>query len=103
MKFGYDPRKDPKSRMYQTLDYRVKRNLSKDDIKIKRSTAGACLSHKFSNQGVKGISVITRNSNENSNGKEEKSDDMDYIFKAGVIPPSRQCHYQVRRNINFYV
>lgn len=24
VKFGYDPRKDPKARIYQTLDYRIR-------------------------------------------------------------------------------
>lgn len=94
MRFGYDPRKDPKSRIYQTLDYRVRSHLSKDEVKNKRNSMGASVSYKFSNQVGKNISVITRNPTE-ANEKEEKADHMDYIFRPEMIPPSRQCYYQV--------
>ena len=94
VRFGYDPRKDPKSRIYQTLDYRVRSHLSKDEVKNKRNNIGASVSYKFSNQAGKNISVISRNPTE-VNFKEKQSDQMDHIFRPEMVPPSRQCYYQV--------
>ncbi|EEB14902.1 conserved hypothetical protein [Pediculus humanus corporis] len=93
VRFGYDPRKDPKSRIYQTLDYRVRSHLSKDEVKNKRNNIGASVSYKFSNQAGKNISVISRNPTE-VNFKEKQSDQMDHIFRPEMVPPSRQCYYQ---------
>ncbi|KAK6618973.1 hypothetical protein RUM44_003354 [Polyplax serrata] len=97
VRFGYDPRKDPTSRIYQTLDYRVRSHVSKEEIKIKRTSAGSSLSYKFSNQTGKNLTVITRNPMEGQEKDDQKkpaSQEMDYIFKPEMIPPSRQYYYQ---------
>ncbi|KAL0273922.1 UNVERIFIED_CONTAM: hypothetical protein PYX00_006480 [Menopon gallinae] len=97
VRFGYDPRKDPSSRIYQTLDYRAKSDFTKEEkhniFKKKRESIGSPLSIKYANQANRSAAIISRNLAEVV-GKDEKVDIADHIFKPGVIPPARQCLYQ---------
>lgn len=104
VRFGYDPRKDPASRIYQTLDYRAKSDFTKEEkhniFRKKRETVGPPLSIKYASPASKSATVISRNVTEVTE-KDEKVEITDHIFRPGVIPPSRQCLYQVIYDVTY--
>lgn len=64
-------------------------------MKNKRSYTGTLLPHKFCSQSAKSTSVITRNVADSSEKDEDKTNEMYHIFRPGIVPPFRQCYYQV--------
>ncbi|XP_076066865.1 general transcription factor IIIC subunit l(2)37Cd [Oratosquilla oratoria] len=101
VRFGYDPRKDPKAWIYQTFDYRIRQaGGAKTKVEAKRSYSNYILPYKSSNASKRKISVIQ--SLHLSEGLEEAAEGEDqeglheelYIFRPGTIPPYRQMFYQ---------
>ncbi|KAL1124661.1 hypothetical protein AAG570_001285 [Ranatra chinensis] len=95
VRFGYDPRKDPNSRIYQTLDYRIRApggllNL----VKAKRSYANCLLPSKSSHSTAKSVVI----------GSDVPPDEVSdttgpiapdaFKFLTTKIPAARQMFYQ---------
>lgn len=97
VRFGYDPRKDPSSRIYQTLDYRIRAPAGLlSMVKAKRSYANYLLPTKSSHPSAKSV-VITKDlfSIQDSVGSSQcKVRNDAHIFVPGIIPPARQMFYQ---------
>lgn len=94
VRIGYDPRKDPSSRIYQTLDYRIpsKGGISRK-IKAKRKADFIQRHHTASASN----NPRTLNMNEDISDREKSKDQLNentYIFRRGLTPPSRQMFYQ---------
>ena len=110
VKFGYDPRKDPSSAIYQTLDYRVRlEGGAKLKVRAKRSYANYILPYQSTNPSKSRTSTIIREalvgSDQNSLASEQVSAITEsekaikrssYVFEKGVIPPCRQMFYQYK-------
>ncbi|KAG8239004.1 hypothetical protein J437_LFUL005061 [Ladona fulva] len=98
-RFGYDPTKHPSARLYQTLDFRLRRiGGMKSRIKAKRSTMNCSQPYKWVTSSRPKIPVVKKIQ---INPKiqeeiEEKEDDLEanYIFRPGMLPPSMQMFYQ---------
>ncbi|XP_063985821.1 general transcription factor 3C polypeptide 5 [Diachasmimorpha longicaudata] len=94
-KLGYDPRKDPSARKYQTLDYRLKSMHGlEQNVKGKRTYSNYILPYKSANAAKSRTAVLRTMDLEGGAAKgTTKSDDI-YIYREGTIPPSRQMFYQ---------
>lgn len=95
VRLGYDPRKDITARKYQTLDYRLKamRGLG-STVKCKRNL-DYTLPYKSAPAAKPKTTVLTPNLNmePNQTKKAEMNENM-YIYREGMVPPSRQMFYQ---------
>ncbi|XP_015607294.1 general transcription factor 3C polypeptide 5 [Cephus cinctus] len=96
VKLGYDPRTDPTSRKYQTLDYRLKAMHGlQATIKCKRSYSNYILPYKSAPISKPKTTVLTANLSQDQNRKQERlSNENMYIYREGTVPPSRQMFYQ---------
>ncbi|XP_034945411.1 general transcription factor 3C polypeptide 5 [Chelonus insularis] len=96
VKLGYDPRKDPSARIYQTLDYRLKSMHGlEQSIKGKRTYSNYVLPYKSAAMSKPKTAILTNMQTEIHNIKQSKeSSDNVYIYREGTIPPSRQMFYQ---------
>ncbi|KAF5300326.1 hypothetical protein FQA39_LY11183 [Lamprigera yunnana] len=92
-KYGYDPTKDPNSRIYQSFDFRVRaRGGLKVKVQAKRSyssnilhyKAGPLTSAKFSLKNCTAGNTVTK----------PVIDERFYILKPSMLPPARQMFYQ---------
>ncbi|KAF2904878.1 hypothetical protein ILUMI_01295 [Ignelater luminosus] len=92
-RYGYDPRLDPTSRIYQTFDFRIRASVGlKVKVQAKRSyssnlmhyRAGPVTTDKFSLKDC---------SNQKSKSK-PPVDETFYILKPNMLPPARQMFYQ---------
>ncbi|XP_014214781.1 general transcription factor 3C polypeptide 5 [Copidosoma floridanum] len=95
VKLGYDPRKDPKSRKYQTLDFRMKGTdglLS--NIRCKRGYSDVSMKNRNVPNTKSKTTVLTPNSSFQPQKKSIMMDENVYIYRPGMIPPSRQMFYQ---------
>ncbi|XP_075213058.1 general transcription factor IIIC subunit l(2)37Cd [Lycorma delicatula] len=96
VRMGYDPRKDPSSRIYQTLDYRIpNRGGLCRLVKAKRRTDSMLLFKSVNSAQSKTISIM-KDSKENGQESNGNSDEqkVHYIFQRGVKLPARQIFYQ---------
>ncbi|KAF6211179.1 hypothetical protein GE061_014294 [Apolygus lucorum] len=96
VRFGYDPRREPASRIYQTLDYRIRAPaglLSK--VKAKRSYANYLLPTKSTHPGAKSV-VISKDtlSTDNVEAEEDQIHKTSFQFVPDTLPPARQLFYQ---------
>ncbi|GFS15985.1 general transcription factor 3C polypeptide 5 [Elysia marginata] len=103
-KLGHDPRKIPASKVYQTVDFRIRNMLNRSSFEGKREQymKGA---FRFNTEtpsvttGIIASSDVQFMSNLNATyaakhiGKKVK--ELQYIFYQGVMPPFRQMRYQV--------
>ncbi|XP_034231129.1 general transcription factor 3C polypeptide 5 [Thrips palmi] len=102
VRFGYDPRKDPSSRIYQTLDYRLRRKGGmKTKVKAKRSYTNYLLPYKMTPACQAKVALLNKELPYSSSEASEKSKDgaelyqeSNYVFTPGMVPPSRQMFYQ---------
>ena len=104
IRFGYDPRTDKKSKIYQTLDFRVKqayaKPMSSERIKAKRSIYQYKLPLK-KNEKEKTAPILFPESLPGTSkdsvlvSKQQKIDESIYIFREGLIPAFRQLFYQL--------
>jgi general transcription factor 3C polypeptide 5 (transcription factor C subunit 1) len=91
VKFGYDPRKDPTARIYQTLDYRIRTAEStKLKVSAKRSYAGKT-SLFLGPTHVKKMSL----KHDMSAKPKLEMDERYYVLRPLTIPPARQMFYQL--------
>lgn len=86
VKFGYDPRKDPSARMYQTLDFRMRHSAGVHAMVMTRDQIVHC-------------KKTDRTRSYKRNATDELSqDDIVYegavYFKPGMTPSQRQVYYQ---------
>ena len=106
IRFGYDPRKDPEAKMFQTLDYRLRVRGSGARHHVSSKRKSIVLSrNKISNSSRAKVSYIDLNEDYTSAGKEptdaetiereEKMKDT-YMFRPKRMPPSRQIFYQYK-------
>lgn len=96
VKLGYDPRKDIAARKYQTLDYRLKamHGLG-SNVRCKRNYPTYTLPYK-STPFAKQRTLLHGLSSESypSLRSDEPMDENMYIYREGMLPPSRQMFYQ---------
>ncbi|KAK4879873.1 hypothetical protein RN001_008019 [Aquatica leii] len=92
-KLGYDPTKDPNSRIYQTFDFRVRASGGlKVKVQAKRSyssnvlhyKAGPTTNQKFSLNHCSVTNPVTK----------QRIDERFYILRPGMLPAARQMFYQ---------
>ncbi|OAD55297.1 General transcription factor 3C polypeptide 5 [Eufriesea mexicana] len=96
VKLGYDPRKDITARKYQTLDYRLKAMHGLGStVKCKRNYSDYTLPYK-STPAAKQKTIVQNatSSQEQSSKKEQDLNENVYIYREGMVPPSRQMFYQ---------
>ena len=109
VRFGYDPRQDISSGIYQTLDYRVRlEGGAKLKVRAKRSYANYILPYQSTNPSKSRTSTIIREALVGSDQNKPIGDHVpaldiekdikrsNYIFEKGVIPPCRQMFYQYK-------
>ncbi|XP_063913517.1 general transcription factor 3C polypeptide 5 [Zophobas morio] len=90
VKYGYDPRKDPKARIYQTLDYRIRTaESSKLKVSAKRSYASKTSIFLAPNQTKK----VSLKYDMSARPKMEL-DERYYVLRPLTLPPARQMFYQ---------
>ncbi|XP_011874303.1 PREDICTED: general transcription factor 3C polypeptide 5 [Vollenhovia emeryi] len=96
VKLGYDPRKDINARKYQTLDYRLKAMHGLGStVKCKRNYANYTLPYKSAPVSKQKPAVLTATvSQEQTSKKERHLYENVYIYREGMVPPSRQMFYQ---------
>ncbi|XP_028664413.2 general transcription factor 3C polypeptide 5 [Erpetoichthys calabaricus] len=110
VRFGYDPRKDPKSKVYQVLDFRIrcgmKHGYTPGDIpvKAKRSAYDYKLPITVNKTGSQPASLqeFTQGpaAESFSGGRRPapsryRLKESVYIFREGTLPPYRQMFYQL--------
>ncbi|MBN3297607.1 TF3C5 factor, partial [Amia calva] len=110
VKFGYDPRKDPKAKAYQVLDFRIrcgmKHGYTPNDmpVKAKRSTYNYSLPITVNKTVPQPASLqeITQSLEGPSNASGRKPaplryklKESAYVFREGTLPPYRQMFYQL--------
>ncbi|XP_063241517.1 general transcription factor 3C polypeptide 5 isoform X2 [Bacillus rossius redtenbacheri] len=99
VRFGYDPRADVSARIYQTLDYRLRvRGGLKTKVKAKRNYCDYVLPYKAApvSQTKQVMIGGSKDSSSQKVDEEHHFSDRNYIFRAGMVPPSRQMFYQVQ-------
>ncbi|XP_058806576.1 general transcription factor 3C polypeptide 5 [Phymastichus coffea] len=95
VRLGYDPRKDPEARKYQTLDYRLKAMHGlHNSVTCKRNYAEYSLPYRNTNIKKKTVVLMSNTEKLQSERKQKVMDDNVYIYRPGTIPPSRQMFYQ---------
>uniref|UniRef100_A0A8C6NL56 Ral transcription factor IIIC subunit 5 n=1 Tax=Nothobranchius furzeri TaxID=105023 RepID=A0A8C6NL56_NOTFU len=84
VRLGYDPRKNPDSKKYQMLDYRIRcsHTVPNIPVKAKRSAHNYSLSITLN----KPLSHVCFTS---------PPQESSYIFRDGMLPPHRQMFYQL--------
>ncbi len=85
VRFGYDPRKIPESKIYQMIDYRL-RYYSEPEQKVKAKPRSSYHKRKFRSD---------LSENESDDYKNLKFDEDMYKFKADKLPASRNVFYQL--------
>lgn len=103
-KYGYDPRKIPQSRFYQTFDYRIRTAGGlRSRIKAKRSYSNYLLPYKSSPTSRPKVVIINRhsiarayNEAQQDGGGHQRPHENTCIFRPGFVPPTRQMFFQVR-------
>nr|CAD7464294.1 unnamed protein product [Timema tahoe] len=99
VRFGYDPRTQPEARMYQTLDYRLRaKGGLRTKVKAKRSYCDYLLPYKSTPSCKPKMAVIGTGEDvpefpDSGDDKGHLEQNM-YIFRPGMMPPSRQMFYQ---------
>ncbi|KAG5345715.1 TF3C5 factor, partial [Acromyrmex heyeri] len=96
VKLGYDPRKDVNARKYQTLDYRLKAMHGLGStVRCKRNYSNYTLPYKSAPVSKQKPAVLTATLNQEQNLKKERHlYENVYIYREGMVPPSRQMFYQ---------
>ncbi|XP_072908456.1 general transcription factor 3C polypeptide 5 [Hemitrygon akajei] len=110
VRFGYDPRKDPKAKIYQVLDFRLRCSTkhgympSDMPVKAKRSTFNYSLPITISKPApqvvsiqdlTKGSKVLNFPQRKISTLSGYKLKESAYIFREDTLPPYRQMFYQL--------
>ncbi|XP_072096484.1 general transcription factor 3C polypeptide 5 [Mobula birostris] len=110
VRFGYDPRKDPKAKIYQVLDFRLRCSTkhgympSDMPVKAKRSTFNYSLPITISKPApqvvsiqdlTKGSKVLNLPQRKISTLSGYKLKESAYIFREDTLPPYRQMFYQL--------
>ncbi|XP_004075167.1 general transcription factor 3C polypeptide 5 isoform X1 [Oryzias latipes] len=107
VRLGYDPRKDPESKKYQMLDFRMRcstkhgYSFSKLLVKAKRSSLNYSLPITLNKAVPQATSVMHIPSRENPSTSRDSAPlsyqlkESAYIFREGMLPPYRQMFYQL--------
>ncbi|XP_012220563.2 general transcription factor 3C polypeptide 5 [Linepithema humile] len=96
VKLGYDPRKDTNARKYQTLDYRLKAMHGLGStVRCKRNYSNYTLPYKSAPVSKQKPAILSANLSQEQNPKKERHlHENVYIYREGMVPPSRQMFYQ---------
>ncbi|GAB1862390.1 General transcription factor 3C polypeptide 5 [Camponotus japonicus] len=96
VKLGYDPREDINARKYQTLDYRLKAMHGLGStVRCKRNYSNYTLPYKSAPVSKQKPAVLTATSSQKQKPKKERHlHENVYIYREGMVPPSRQMFYQ---------
>ncbi|GJQ67245.1 hypothetical protein Trydic_g8150 [Trypoxylus dichotomus] len=91
-KYGYDPRKDPLSRIYQTFDFRIRAVAGlKAKVRTKRQYHLQRYQSKVSANIPKvSLNEVVENAINDNNIVSESA----FMLKPGIMPPARQTCYQ---------
>lgn len=96
VKLGYDPRKDISARKYQTLDYRLKAMHGLGfTVKCKRNYSHYTLPYKSAPVSKQKTAILSSAlGQQQSQKKQQDRNENVYIYREGMVPPSRQMFYQ---------
>ncbi|CAL1536397.1 unnamed protein product [Lymnaea stagnalis] len=97
-KFGYDPRKDPASKKYQALDFRLRTAAKRNQVEAKRGievSRMSVLAQKNTHQKLAPIHHLDLESRGSEEKLSPKGLDLTYIYSPNHLPPYRQMRYQV--------
>ncbi|XP_054285252.1 general transcription factor 3C polypeptide 5-like [Macrosteles quadrilineatus] len=95
VRFGFDPRKDPSARIYQSIDYRIRiQGGGTNYVKAKRSYTQYLLPYKSTPASRPKTAVISQQAEEKP-AEPNVVHENQYVFRPGTIPPSRQMFYQL--------
>uniref|UniRef100_A0A8C6KU79 Ral transcription factor IIIC subunit 5 n=1 Tax=Nothobranchius furzeri TaxID=105023 RepID=A0A8C6KU79_NOTFU len=109
VRLGYDPRKNPDSKKYQMLDYRIRcsHTVPNIPVKAKRSAHNYSLSITLNKAGSAANVMDSLSQDGPSTSRaplpvsyqlkvsEGHLDQSSYIFRDGMLPPHRQMFYQL--------
>lgn len=105
VKFGYDPRKDSASKIYQIMDLRINPNIPINDHRNKRRQTYYTLPNKsIQNQqrvatiNTEWLAPTVKDEHEDDDEVEEDEDKIKllaYEYFPGELPTYRQCFYQL--------
>ncbi|KAI4466175.1 general transcription factor iiic polypeptide 5 [Holotrichia oblita] len=93
-KYGYDPRKDPSSRIYQTFDFRVRATAG---LKAKVRTKRQYNLQRYRQRVTANTPKVSLNEvveNAANDADNEAVSESAFMLKPGVMPPARQTFYQ---------
>lgn len=107
VRLGYDPRKNPESKQYQMLDFRMrcsmKHGYSSSDlpVKAKRSALNYSLPITVNKSAPQPASLMSLPEQEKAGTSQDSGPssyqlkESAYIFREGMLPPHRQMFYQL--------
>ncbi|XP_064616551.1 general transcription factor 3C polypeptide 5-like [Liolophura sinensis] len=102
VKLGFDPRKDPKAKIYQVLDFRIRQRGAVDKLNIvgKRSIFQYNLPNRHRKQqrhvAKIHVSELEKAPDEPKKPYRQKHiEDISFIYKPDVLPPYRCMFYQM--------
>ncbi|XP_026757268.2 general transcription factor 3C polypeptide 5 [Galleria mellonella] len=87
VKYGYDPRKDPAARMYQSLDFRVRHTVGIHSVVLTREHA----QYKRADR----VRSKHKHRNISDTSANEEITEATVYFRPGVPPSQRQVYYQL--------
>ena len=122
VRFGYDPKKHPESKVYQTLDFRLKAmfarqiegttmgnvyhksEMFKKHVSMKKFSSDkkprVSLIHKDSFGGVQESATVGTSEQETTTMATSSKSEVEllasFAFQAGLLPPYRQLFYQLQ-------
>lgn len=104
VRFGYDPRKDPSSKIYQIMDLRINPNIPINESKNKRRQTYYTLPNKSTQNVQRAATINTEwfaSTSKDESVEDEDYEDEDkrnllaYEYFPGELPTYRQCFYQL--------
>uniref|UniRef100_A0A1B6FP34 General transcription factor 3C polypeptide 5 n=1 Tax=Cuerna arida TaxID=1464854 RepID=A0A1B6FP34_9HEMI len=96
VRIGYDPRKHPAARIYQSIDYRIRvQGGTQSYVKAKRSYTQYLLPYKSTPSSRPKTAILSQQAEEKPVEPDSGLSENHYIFRPGMIPPSRQMFYQL--------
>ncbi|KAM3964804.1 general transcription factor IIIC subunit l(2)37Cd [Aphomia sociella] len=87
VKYGYDPRKDPAARMYQSLDFRVRQMVGIDSVVNTREQTH----YKRADR----VRQLQKRKNTNDPSANEEISEACVYFRPGIPPSQRQIYFQL--------
>lgn len=101
VRFGYDPQKDPKAKIYQSVDFRKRQTSIGDPVGIKCKRGENIMAFPSNTRTQPNVARIEKEQLTSISKPDDVTeaadiaDTEDYVYTADKIPPCRQMYYQL--------